>query len=70
MKVIATKVKAKELEPGDLFSNAGQPYWDIAIEQSQGTVGERVYIRTNTQCPKAHVDDEVYRITVERGDEE
>lgn len=78
MKVIATKVKAEELKPGDLFSTMGQRYWNTAargdgeasVRRGLYSVGESVYIRTDTPCPKEQADNEVYRITIERGDAE
>lgn len=70
MKVIATKVKANELKPGDLFSTADQHYWNLAICNLGSQVGERVYIRTNAPCPEGQVNEDIYLIAIERGDEE
>lgn len=68
MKVIATKVKASELEPGDLFSTAGPEYWELVNDMA--IVGEKVYIRTNWPCPEEQVDYVVYKITIERDADE
>ncbi len=65
MRVIATPVKARDLKPGDLFSTANQRYFDRALRQGHSH-GERVYVRTNTQCTERQLDDDVYRITIER----
>ena len=64
MKIKAEKIKAKDLKPGDLFSTEGQGYWDTI--DNNLSVGERVYIRTNSPTPLGQGDDEVYRITIER----
>lgn len=62
MKIKATKTTGKKLNPGDLFSAADQTYWDnVATNQS---IGEKVYIRTNTPCPKTEEDAEIYRIEI------
>lgn len=66
MKVIATKVKTQDLEPGDLFSTADQRYWTSAIKYKVGSVGETVYIRTNVPCPEDQMDQDIHRITIER----
>jgi len=63
MKVTAIKVKGKDLLPGDLFSRAGPYYWDY-IDQ-KFTVGEQVYIRTNTPCPVDQEEEEIYKIEIE-----
>jgi hypothetical protein len=65
MRIIATKITSKELEPGDLFSTANQFYWDHHDPES---VGERVYIRTEAPCPPDQVDVPIFRITVDHGD--
>lgn len=71
MKVIATKAKAVDLKPGDLFSTADQTYWTSALKYKRdNSVGETVYIRTNVSCPEDQVDVDIYLITIERGDEE
>lgn len=66
-KVVATEVKARELEPGDLFSSLGPEYWDTALEGD--SVGERVYIRTHQSADSASdADSPVYRIEVVKSD--
>lgn len=64
MKVIATLVKAKDLKPGDLFHSKGPKYWETLMPL-QHSVGEVVFLRTETPCPIDQVDEEVYRITVD-----
>lgn len=64
MKITATKVKAKELEPGDLFSTAGQYYWDHSANIAAGSVGEKVYIRTEMPARPDQEEEEIYRITI------
>ena len=53
MKIIVTPVKAKDLEPGDLFSTANQEYWDLVCQPLPIglPVGEKVYIRTPGSLP-------------------
>lgn len=70
MRIIATKVTAKDLKPGDLFSNVDQHYWDLAVALNAAVIGERVYIRTNAPCPEDQAEDEIYRIEIECGDVE
>lgn len=62
MKIIATKIKAKELNAGDLFSIAGQDHWDNIGKL--GELGQRVFIRTETPTPPDQADEDIYRITV------
>lgn len=61
MKIIATKVKGRDLRPGVLFSTAPQSYWD---HRDALAIGEKVYIRTDAPCPKDQEDEDIYRITV------
>lgn len=70
MRIVATRVKAKDLKAGDLFSNAGQSHWDSAVGPNTLSVGEKVWIRTHVPCLSSQENDEVYRIEIERGDEE
>lgn len=64
MRIKATEVKASELNPGDLFSTAGQIYWDMhSLKES---VGERVFIRTEAPCPPDQAQELVFRIEIER----
>lgn len=64
MKVIAVAVKAKELEPGDLFSREGPLYWENI--DSKSSLGEKAYIRTNTPTPPDDNDYPLYRLDIER----
>jgi hypothetical protein len=63
-RIRATPIAAKDLVPGDLFSTYGPSYWD---SPPSGSIGERVYIRTET--PAANADDAdstVFRIEIVR----
>lgn len=63
MNIKATPIKACHLEPGDLFSTAGPEYWS-KIDEKQ-SIGERVFIRTNTPAAVApDADMVVYKIEV------
>ena len=60
IKIMANKVKNRELVPGDLFSNIGPEYWKYG---TVGSIGEKVYIRTNNPINDSQ-EEEVYRIEV------
>ena len=63
MRIKTTQVETQELMPGDLFSTAGSDYWDtIDLNES---IGERVYIRTNTPTPDPERGLDVFKIEVE-----
>jgi hypothetical protein len=70
MKIIAKKVKARHLMPGDLFSLCDQEMleWlqDQEMEDGSLPVGMKVYVRTNAPCPEKDRDTEIYRIRIER----
>jgi hypothetical protein len=70
MKIIAKKVKARHLMPGDLFSVYNQETWNdfMTRENKEGlkSVGQLVYIRTDAKCPDEEKDDILYRIRIER----
>jgi hypothetical protein len=67
MKIKTELVQACNLQPGDLFSYAGPEYWDWATDEKHGSIGERVYIRTETPAIRApDADAYIYRITIER----
>ncbi len=64
MKIKATPIKGQDLKPGDLFSTAGQDYWD---NPDPGSVGEKVYIRTNNPAEwYPDFGSYVYKITIEK----
>lgn len=65
MDIIATKLKAKELKAGDLFSAEGPDYWGAERKTSDGRVGEKVYIRTETPCPTDQEEDDVFLINIQ-----
>jgi hypothetical protein len=65
MKIKATPTTGKELIPGDLFSTMGPEYWKNI--DSFISIGERVYIRTNT--PSSSADDAnelIYKIEIKK----
>ncbi len=65
MTVKATPCKGRDLKPGDLFSIEGPEYWNFF--DLTGSVGEQVYIRTNTPADRfPDADEEIYRIEVAR----
>ena len=67
MRIIATPVKASELEPGDLFSTASQAYWDAVCLPKLETglpVGEKVFIRTPTPCPPDQADTPIFKLGI------
>ena len=59
----ATKIKAKDLKAGDLFSTAGPSYWNNAWANGE-SIGEKVYMRTEKPCPLDQRDVVIYRIQV------
>jgi len=64
MKIKCTPMTGSELKPGDLFSTAGPSYWDL-ISQNK-SIGERVYIRTETPFENAPDSDAlVYKIEIQ-----
>ena len=63
MIVKATKIKAKDLKAGDLFSPLSPAYWKH--HNIKGSIGERVYIRTEEPCPVDQEGEETYKITIE-----
>jgi hypothetical protein len=64
MKINATKIMGKDLKPGDLFSTVGQIYWDVS-DNDKLRIGEKVYIRTNSPCPKDQLEEPIYKITIQ-----
>lgn len=62
MRVVATKVKGRELLPGDLFSVRGPDYWD---HYDRLSVGQKVWLRTEASADLFEdADEDVYRISV------
>jgi len=66
MEFITTKIKGKDLRPGDLFSTMGELYWNKNNINLHISLGERVYIRTETPCPKDQKDVEIYKIEIKK----
>ena len=67
VKIKAELTTGHDLKPGELFSTAGQAYWDTALDK--GSVGEAVYIRTRIDASRfPDANDTVYRVTIERSE--
>ena len=66
MRFVATPVKSEDIAPGEMFSNVGPDYWDLAMSGVRGAIGERVYLRTLYPTPPSEVGVPIYRITVRR----
>lgn len=69
MNIKAIPITGEKLKAGDLFSTAGQEYWDTTKnlrETDPLRIGEKVYIRTDTPCPKGQEKEEVYKIIIEK----
>lgn len=65
MTVKATLCKGRDLKAGDLFSTVGQGYWSTI--DLTGSVGECVYIRTNTPADNFEdADEDIFRVEVIR----
>ena len=65
MKIIATPIKGKDLQPGDLFSTRGAEYW--GDYQSRESIGERACIRTGTLAIDADdAEETIYRLEIVR----
>ncbi len=62
IRITATKVRCRDLVPGDLFSGVGQEYWDKV--DSSDSIGEKVYIRTNNPYEGENGEDPIYLITM------
>ena len=63
MRINAIPDKARNIKPGDLFSTAGPVYWRLM--DNKPSIGEKVYIRTNTPADAADdADEEVYKIEI------
>jgi hypothetical protein len=63
IRIHATPIIARDLQPGDLFSTVGPEYWDDF--PSFPSMGERVYIRTaasSAQVPDKDAD--LFRIEI------
>lgn len=63
LRIKATPTRGGDLKPGDLFSTAGPKYWGLI--DKNGSIGERVYIRTEAPCPQGEESEEIYRIEIE-----
>ena len=60
--VVVIKVRAADLQPGDLYSFNGPIYWEATMNDN--TIGQRAYIRTNTPLPPEKRNIPVYKLTV------
>ena len=61
LKFHAVPMKGGELKPGDLFSTHGPEYW---TRDNWSSLGERVYIRTNSETPQRERDVRIFKITI------
>ena len=66
MKIKTTRLFGRDLKAGDLFSTAGQDYWDGVNANLKGSIGEKVYIRTKEVCPIGQEEEIVYKLTIEK----
>lgn len=64
VRIVATLVKGRDLNEGDLFSTAGPEHWD-SFHECPG-VGERVYIRTKNPTKPDDMDTDTYHIEIVR----
>lgn len=62
----ATETTCEKVEAGQAFSSAGPEYWD---HPTAGTIGERVFLRTDAPCPVGDIGTSIYIITVEQLEE-
>ena len=61
MEIIVEPVKGKDLKPGELFSAAGDEYWQ---HRNPKSIGEKVYIRTDAPLTLEQEEEETYRILI------
>ncbi len=67
MDIKVIKTKAKNLQPGDLFSSMGKVYWNMNNIRMHKSLGEKIYIRTEEPCPKDQENVTVYKIIIKKG---
>jgi len=70
LSVEVRKMRACELQAGDLFSTRGIDYWERAIHGEDGCVGQRVYVRTLRDTPTDQENKLVYRLRFLQTEEE
>lgn len=58
----ATETTCEKVKPGQAFSADGPEYWD---RPNPGSIGEKVYLRTDAPCPPNDVGRAIYVIEVE-----
>lgn len=56
-------MRAADLQAGDLFSKAGQEYWDLCLADHHA-IGQKVFIRTDEPTPEDQKDIMIYKITI------
>lgn len=61
LKIKATRIKGKDLKPGDLFSTAGPFYWS---RRDPMAIGEKVYIRTDASFGQDQEEQIVFKIEI------
>lgn len=69
MRIVATKIKMTEAEPGDILSSYGQLYWDNFAKGENlkpGDLGATVYVRSVEPIdPKSIVSAQtIYRLKI------
>jgi hypothetical protein len=64
LKYKVTTCKGKDLKPGELFTTAGQEYWDRVSTTS--SIGEKVFVRTDAPVPNEfEANADVFKLEVE-----
>lgn len=71
MRIQTELVKAKELNPGDLYSYLLPEYWDSTndLKQVNEVIGEKVHIRTHEPWPDGELHIFTTKITIHKDDE-
>lgn len=69
MKIKATAMKARDLEPGDLFSVRDQKYWDgvtkpRSIVFNELVVAHMIFMRSVNDCPEDQEDTDIFKLTI------
>ena len=61
MRVIAEPVQSKDLQPGDLYSEHNQEWWD---NRDSTSIGHFVIIRNSNPFPEGYQGNVSYKITI------
>lgn len=65
MRVIAEAVESKDLQPGDLYSEHDQEWWD---NRDSVSIGHFVIIRNRNPFPEGYKGSVSYKITIDQDD--